>query len=189
MESMNDDDIQYDPPATEETTDNLLDPSATEETTDNLPEELQPDSNEELQSSPGKVKGESAAQNNRIGTQEPPIGGGSPIFRVPAHVRGVEKGAYTPKIVRVGPFYQNDQPNLRAFEKKKKRFLARLQTRMNCEVLLKNAMKEMEEKTRKWYVEDFEDVESDDFVRMMLLDGCFIVELLRLYTMKTSQVL
>ena len=49
-------------------------------------------------------------------------------------------------------------------------------------------MKEMEGKTKKWYVEDFEDVESDDFVRMMLLDACFIVELLRLYTMKTSQV-
>ena len=37
-----------DPPTTEETNDNLLDPPAIEETTNNLPEELQPDSNEEL---------------------------------------------------------------------------------------------------------------------------------------------
>ena len=145
--------------------------------------QIPPDSNEESK----KVRSTPAAQINGFGTQEPLIGGGSPIFRVPAHVRGVEMGAYTPKIVRIGPFYQNDQPNLRAFESQKKRFLARLQTRMNFKVL-ENAMKEMEEKTRKWYVEDFEGMKSDDFVQMMLRDGCFIVELLRLYTMKTSQV-
>ena len=57
---------------------------------------------------------------------------------------------------------------------------------VGCEVDLEKAMKEMEEKTRKCYSEDFGGIESDDFVRMMLIDGCFIVELLRLYSMRTS---
>ena len=119
------------------------------------------------------------------------LGDGWPIFRIPAHVREVDDRAYSPRIVSIGPFHHKEEA-LRAFEDQKERFLRRLQKRMSSgsEVHLENAMKEMEEKTRECYAEDFGDVESDDFVRMMLLDGCFIVELLRLYTppMKTSQV-
>ena len=83
----------------------------------------------------------------------------------------------------IGPFHHN-QEALRAFEDQKKRYLSRLQNQRSrgCVVHLENAMKEMEEKTRKCYSEDFGGIESDDFVQMMLLDGCFIVELLRLYT-------
>jgi len=44
----------------------------------------------------------------------------------------------------------------------------------------------MEEQTRKWYPEEFEGIDSDAFVEMMLLDGCFIVELLRLYTKRSK---
>jgi hypothetical protein len=79
---------------------------------------------------------------------------------------------------------------MRALEVEKERFLSRLQERMSSEVyvLVEDAMKEMEEQTRKWYQEKFEGINSGDFVRMMLLDGCFIVELLRLYT-KSYQVL
>ncbi|KAE8126137.1 hypothetical protein FH972_020881 [Carpinus fangiana] len=105
------------------------------------------------------------------------------IFRVPAHVRKVDKGAYSPRIVSIGPFHRK-QKDLRAFEDQKKRFLGRLQNQMRrrgCEVDLEKAMKEMEEETRKCYSEDFEGIKSDAFVQMMLLDGCFIVELLRLY--------
>ncbi|KAE8126134.1 hypothetical protein FH972_020878 [Carpinus fangiana] len=135
--------------------------------------------------------GETMAPINGFATQEPLIGGGWPIFRVPglpAHVREVDKGAYTPKIVSIGPFHRNYQPSsLKAFEIQKKRFLSRLQKRItSSEVHLENAMKEMEEKTRECYSEDFGGIKSEDFVQMMLLDGCFIVELLRLYTTMTT---
>jgi hypothetical protein len=121
------------------------------------------------------------------------IGGGWPIFRVPAHVREVDNRAYSPRIVSIGP-YHRDEETLRPFEDHKKRFLRRLKKRMGRECQerrLEMAMQEMEEKTRECYSEELGGIESDDFVQMMLLDGCFIVELLRLYTppKKTSQVL
>ena len=115
------------------------------------------------------------------------LGRGWSIFRVPAHVREVDKRAYSPRIVSIGPFHHN-QEALRAFEDQKKWFLSRLKKRITSSEVhdLENAMKEMEEKTRKCYSEDFGGIKSDDFVRLMLLDGCFIVELLRLYTTMTT---
>ena len=106
------------------------------------------------------------------------------IFRVPAHVREVDEEAYNPKIVSIGPFHHNE-PGLRsAMEAQKRRILNRLldQIRqLNREVCLENAMRELEGKTRECYSEHFEGINSDGFVQMMVLDGCFIVELLRLY--------
>ncbi|KAF5469628.1 hypothetical protein F2P56_013686 [Juglans regia] len=73
----------------------------------------------------------------------------------------------------------------------KGRFLDRLiRNRIGQSTLeesLKNAMRELEEKTRDFYVEDFQAIKPDDFVQMMLLDGCFIVELLRLYEKKDEK--
>ena len=123
----------------------------------------------------------------RFPTQEPPMDVKYwSVSRVPAHVREVEKGAYTPKIVSIGPFHHNE-PSLRAFEDQKMRFLSRLQNQFSVEVL-QTAMREMEENTRKCYSESFQGINSENFVQMMLLDGCFIVELLRLYNNTTYQV-
>ncbi|KAE8126138.1 hypothetical protein FH972_020882 [Carpinus fangiana] len=122
--------------------------------------------------------------NGKTFSESTTLGRGWSIFRVPAHVREVDNRAYSPRIVSIGPFHHKEEA-LRAFEDQKERFLRRLQNQMRrrgCEVDLKKAMKEMEEKTRKCYSEDFEGIKSDDFVQMMVLDGCFIVELLRLYT-------
>ncbi|XP_023884806.1 UPF0481 protein At3g47200 [Quercus suber] len=106
------------------------------------------------------------------------------IFRVPAHVREVDEGAYNPKIVSIGPFHHNE-PGLRsAMEVQKQRILNRLLDRtrqLNLEMCLENAMRELEGKTRECYSEHFEGINSAGFVQMMVLDGCFIVELLRLY--------
>ncbi|KAI3944984.1 hypothetical protein MKX01_006616 [Papaver californicum] len=46
---------------------------------------------------------------------------------------------------------------------------------------LESAMKGLERKTRECYSEKFEYIESDDFVQMMVTDGCFVIELLRLF--------
>ncbi|KAJ9672527.1 hypothetical protein PVL29_025937 [Vitis rotundifolia] len=45
---------------------------------------------------------------------------------------------------------------------------------------LEEAMRELEQKTRRRYSEAF-DIDSNDFVQMMVIDGCFVLELLRLY--------
>lgn len=46
---------------------------------------------------------------------------------------------------------------------------------------LAEAMQILEQKTRACYSESFDDLSSVEFVEMMVVDGCFVVELLRLY--------
>ncbi|KAF8026089.1 hypothetical protein BT93_F2794 [Corymbia citriodora subsp. variegata] len=46
---------------------------------------------------------------------------------------------------------------------------------------LVKAMQDLETKTRACYSEKFDNIHSKDFVWMMVVDGCFVVELLRLY--------
>jgi hypothetical protein len=64
----------------------------------------------------GKTLSESATH-----VQEPLIGRGWSIFRVPAHVREVDKGAYSPRIVSIGPFHHNDKHATLGSKKKKKK--------------------------------------------------------------------
>ncbi|KAI6682387.1 hypothetical protein NL676_036268 [Syzygium grande] len=104
------------------------------------------------------------------------------IFRVPAHIRQVDEKAYNPRVVSIGPFHRN-RPALRAMEAQKVRFYERLMTRMAYEdrdVGIKTAMMKLEPDARRCYSEEFEDISTDEFVDMMVLDGCFIVELMRL---------
>ncbi|KAI3939359.1 hypothetical protein MKW98_022227 [Papaver atlanticum] len=46
---------------------------------------------------------------------------------------------------------------------------------------LEASMKALERKTRECYSETFNYINSEDFVQMMVMDGCFIIRLLRLY--------
>ncbi|KAF3441140.1 hypothetical protein FNV43_RR15051 [Rhamnella rubrinervis] len=108
------------------------------------------------------------------------------ICRVPAHVREVDEKAYDPKIVSIGPIHHN-KPSLAAMETQKLRFLNRLlQHVILRKVDLEDAMKELEGKTRECYSQLFNDMDSNDFVQMMIVDSCFIVELLRLFEMSNK---
>ncbi|XP_010047174.2 UPF0481 protein At3g47200 [Eucalyptus grandis] len=105
------------------------------------------------------------------------------IFRVPAHIRQVDEKAYNPRVISIGPFHRN-QHALRAMEAQKERFYERLLAQMGYEdsdERIKTAMRKLEPDARNCYSEEFNDISSDEFVEMMVLDGCFIVELLRLY--------
>ncbi|KAG7945498.1 hypothetical protein I3843_15G155000 [Carya illinoinensis] len=135
------------------------------------------------------VAPECVIQINDNERQKPVIisGSGWSTLKVPTPMFEVDKGAYVPKIVSIGPFHYNE-PSLRAMQTQKRRFLNRLiQNQTGQPVLeenLKNAMRELEGKTRDFYAEDFQAIKPDDFVQMMLLDGCFIVEMMRLYEKK-----
>ncbi|KAK9110685.1 hypothetical protein Sjap_018745 [Stephania japonica] len=52
---------------------------------------------------------------------------------------------------------------------------------------LVGAMKNLEKKARDSYAEGFSDIESNDFVLMMILDGCFIIQLLLLFTLSDKE--
>ncbi|XP_039851441.1 UPF0481 protein At3g47200-like [Panicum virgatum] len=98
------------------------------------------------------------------------------IFRVPAYVRGSNPTAYEPRTVSIGPYYHGAAA-LRAMEDHKWRYLHDLLSR-NAAVISSDLVEEMrslEARAHACYSErPFPD--SDDFVRMLLLDGCFILE-------------
>lgn len=105
------------------------------------------------------------------------------IFRVPEHIRKVDKKAYNPRVVSIGPFHRN-RPELRAMEPQKLRLYKRLMKQIGDEkqeVGLQTAIKKLEGRARSCYSEEFNDISSEEFVQMMVLDGCFIVKLMRLY--------
>lgn len=121
---------------------------------------------------------------------EPPrllsMGAGSSsccIFRVPESMVDINGKAYQPRIVSVGP-YHHGKPQLRMIEEHKWRYLGLLLKRMEDDQRgLKledffSAVQPLEQKARECYSEALQ-LSSDEFLEMMVLDGCFIIELFR----------
>ncbi|KAI3822356.1 hypothetical protein L1987_09945 [Smallanthus sonchifolius] len=86
---------------------------------------------------------------------------------------------YFPRLVSIGPFHR-DNERLKAMEERKWQYLNTLILRaVNAEVRITKCvehLKMMEDRARKCYGKEI-DMTSDEFVEMMLLDGCFIIEL------------
>ncbi|XP_077228226.1 UPF0481 protein At3g47200-like [Tasmannia lanceolata] len=124
--------------------------------------------------------------------KEPPT-----IYRVPHWICKGHEDAYEPRIVSIGPYHHNN-PRLATMEEHKWRYLHDFLSR-NC-IRLEDCIREMEaleEKARSSYAETVclvKDVktseeqarstettlltksESDAFVEMLVLDGCFLIE-------------
>ncbi|XP_028059775.1 UPF0481 protein At3g47200-like [Camellia sinensis] len=81
------------------------------------------------------------------------------------------------EIVSIGP-YHHSKDGVLEFESYKWQFLHSLLSRTNQphDVHLRQAMKELEREARTWYTEPIE-MSSEQFIEMMMLDGCFIIEL------------
>ncbi|XP_059651956.1 UPF0481 protein At3g47200-like [Cornus florida] len=99
------------------------------------------------------------------------------IFKVHEKLRKLNPDAYEPAILAIGPYHRG-KINLQGMEEVKLQYLKSLlvrkeETSAERYVL---AMRELEEKARKCYAEPV-GLTSDEFVDMMLLDGCFIIEL------------
>ncbi|KAK7354746.1 hypothetical protein VNO80_20220 [Phaseolus coccineus] len=102
------------------------------------------------------------------------------IYRVPSNMRRVEPKAYRPNNISIGPCYHG-APHLRNMEALKKSFYRRLFNNDANEAKLDEAFKFLEEEetnVRGCYNEDIK-LSSDEFLQMMLVDGSFIVQLLR----------
>ncbi|XP_009370682.2 UPF0481 protein At3g47200-like [Pyrus x bretschneideri] len=102
------------------------------------------------------------------------------IDRVPPSLTGICPEAIEPEIVSIGPHHR-DKEKLLEFESYKLQFLESLlcRKRNGGHDLLGEyykAMLSLEESTRSCYSEVIS-MSSPDFVRMMVLDGCFIIEL------------
>ncbi|KAK9290859.1 hypothetical protein L1049_009037 [Liquidambar formosana] len=110
------------------------------------------------------------------------------IFRVPTTLRRHNEGAYVPSIVSIGPFHDRGDKNLEEMERVKLWYLDSLllrsptaQTSLECFV---SAIRKIEPNCRACYAEQLINLSCDQFVEMMVVDGCFIIELFRKYKKK-----
>ncbi|XP_058084075.1 UPF0481 protein At3g47200-like [Magnolia sinica] len=114
------------------------------------------------------------ASVSKLRSGDPPT-----IYKVPQRIRQGNEAAYEPKIVSIGP-YHNGNKNLQAMEEQKWLYLHSFLSR-NTKYKLKHylkAMSELEDETRSCYYHniDLHLQVSNEFVKMMVLDACFIVE-------------
>ncbi|XP_059446781.1 UPF0481 protein At3g47200-like [Corylus avellana] len=101
------------------------------------------------------------------------------IFRVHSQLRNINDKAYEPQLLAIGPYHRG-KDGLRQMEEHKLRYLHLLLRRINensVEAYI-SAMRELEGRARRCYAEPIS-LTTDEFVEMMLLDGCFIIELFR----------
>ncbi|KAG2726621.1 hypothetical protein I3760_01G122300 [Carya illinoinensis] len=99
------------------------------------------------------------------------------IFKLHRHLRNVNNKAYEPLLLAIGP-YNHGKDGLGLMEEHKLRYLQQMLRRRSEKSVDRYimALRELEERARKCYAECIRQT-KDDFVEMMLLDGCFIIEL------------
>lgn len=105
------------------------------------------------------------------------------IFKVPQSLIDINGRCYQPHIVSVGPFHHGD-PRLRMIEEHKWRFLGTLLKRtqqaakgLSLEDFLR-AAQPLEAEARECYSATIH-FSGDEFIEMLVLDGCFVIELFR----------
>uniref|UniRef100_A0ACD5X2X9 Uncharacterized protein n=1 Tax=Avena sativa TaxID=4498 RepID=A0ACD5X2X9_AVESA len=99
------------------------------------------------------------------------------IYRVPKNVRdSIEKKHYEPRLVSIGPYHRKKE-HLRAMEERKHLYLQNFLDDSPSGALQEcvDAIRSMEAKARACYFES-PLLSSEEFVEMLLLDGCFILQ-------------
>lgn len=100
------------------------------------------------------------------------------IYRVPRYLREADKKSYSPSVVSIGPYHCQNQ-HLLPMERHKWRAFYQTINRNNQDFkLYLDSIKNLEVRARGSYEEEI-DLDSNEFVKMMVLDGCFILELFR----------
>ncbi|KAB1224357.1 hypothetical protein CJ030_MR2G007770 [Morella rubra] len=104
------------------------------------------------------------------------------IFKVHHQLREVNEMAYEPVLLAIGPYHRHKE-RLAPMEQQKLHYLQSMlgRNKSNVETYIM-AMRKLEKTARKYYAESVT-LTADEFVEMMLLDGCFIIELFRKYAM------
>ncbi|KAM0831927.1 hypothetical protein ACQ4PT_065208 [Festuca glaucescens] len=97
------------------------------------------------------------------------------IFRVPKNIKQVDKLSYEPKVLSIGPYYHGNS-SLLFMEKVKWNcldYVLKLNYRKKLEFYL-TVMESLEKQARSCYSQEVS-LESDIFLRMLMLDGCFLL--------------
>ena len=105
------------------------------------------------------------------------------IFKTPTILRELNKKAYVPDAFSIGPFHHG-RPEFKDTDKIKSQYLQGLISRSRSqETILRdliNSVKQVEREARECYAGTI-DYSSDEFVKILVIDGCFIIELFRKY--------
>ncbi|XP_065873128.1 UPF0481 protein At3g47200-like [Euphorbia lathyris] len=100
------------------------------------------------------------------------------IYRVPHYLREGDDKAYVPQMVSLGP-YHHSKRRLRQMDRHKWRALHHMLKRTNQDIkTYLDSIREVEDKARSCY-EGSSGLSSNEFVEMMVVDGCFLLELFR----------
>ena len=116
-----------------------------------------------------KLRQRSGAQSDRT------------IYRVHRHLRNVNPKAYEPEIIAIGP-YHHDNEHLKMMEDYKLHYLKQLLAEKNPPDDVGRyvaALDREEEKARRCYADQPKTLSTAQFIQMLVLDGCFIVQLVR----------
>ncbi|CAI9774156.1 unnamed protein product [Fraxinus pennsylvanica] len=106
------------------------------------------------------------------------------IYRVPASVIDLNKTAYKPQTVSLGP-YHHDEVHLKAMEEHKHRALLHFLKRSGKPIeLYVDALAEVADNLKDAYdqLATKWKLETEEFLELMILDGCFILEIARTAT-------
>ncbi|MFS7915697.1 hypothetical protein Hanom_Chr02g00168641 [Helianthus anomalus] len=99
------------------------------------------------------------------------------IFRVPQSLAEINKEAYRPRIVSIGPYHYGNK-DLEMIQEHKWRFLSDMVTRTGKPLgFFMNIILSMEDKIRECYSESIDHFAKNDLAKMMVLDGVFLIEL------------
>ncbi|KAM1014535.1 UPF0481 protein At3g47200-like [Malus sylvestris] len=129
------------------------------------------------------------------------------IFRVPEVLRRHKVEAYAPDIVSIGPYHPRDNVQFQAMENLKYEYLRDLLLHMDSShdrdmeleasiyklinYILDHkkvqAMAEFEKKARDFYAHPFDPLMKMEFLHMMILDGCFLVQIFRKFMNKEQR--
>ncbi|KAJ7960478.1 hypothetical protein O6P43_020913 [Quillaja saponaria] len=100
------------------------------------------------------------------------------MYQVPPNIREINEEAYTPKVISIGPFHFGNQ-RCQYMESYKlsffKSFLERVTNQIDLKSLI-SYIKELEPRVRGCYANIIE-LNRDQFVKVILVDACFILEL------------
>nr|XP_015903079.2 UPF0481 protein At3g47200-like [Ziziphus jujuba var. spinosa]XP_024923928.2 UPF0481 protein At3g47200-like [Ziziphus jujuba var. spinosa] len=117
----------------------------------------------------------------------PPLPSERTIYRVPDRMRLANEKAYTPQVVSIGPFHHG-KDSLKTMEEHKMRYLEDYlqRTDESLENYIK-IVKESEPRLRSCYAETI-GFKSDEFVKIILVDSAFIIQVLLRYSFPELQV-
>ncbi|XP_059455300.1 UPF0481 protein At3g47200-like [Corylus avellana] len=109
------------------------------------------------------------------------------IYTVPKTLADINtKKAYEPRVVSIGPYHGGEE-QVQAMKKHKRQFLIshllhRKQISLN-DLLESKSISRLAKKASKYYSKDINYLENDEmecrFLKLMVLDGCFLIELFK----------